>query len=192
MSICAADMETCDRKAKCLFGINEGKTYDPKDPCCGYGYFDAATCDCIRPQGNWVFSGIQTNSLSGGEIVQDEHINCDRPARRVGATVSQSLLDQGAVLSMNPVGLSYFSCSPQNSVEFVPPDVNSVVCAPGDCNGASLGCSMRMTYIDSNGDPEYVTLIGSALALCDDRSGVPTGICGGCSLTGDWVFIPDD
>ena len=47
MSICAADMRSCDKKAKCLFGPNEGQAYNPKAPCCGMGLFDSASCDCI-------------------------------------------------------------------------------------------------------------------------------------------------
>jgi hypothetical protein len=46
MGVCAADMDSCDKKAKCIFGPNEGKAYNPKDPCCGQGVFDPATCDC--------------------------------------------------------------------------------------------------------------------------------------------------
>jgi len=49
MGVCA-DMETCDKKAKCLFGPNEGKAYNPKDPCCGSGNFDPETCDCTCPR----------------------------------------------------------------------------------------------------------------------------------------------
>jgi hypothetical protein len=51
VSICV-DMDTCNKKKKCLFGPNEGKAYDPKSPCCGRGIFDAATCDCV-PETAW-------------------------------------------------------------------------------------------------------------------------------------------
>lgn len=47
MSVCAANMEECNVKAKCAFGVNEGKTYNPKDPCCGNGVFSKELCDCI-------------------------------------------------------------------------------------------------------------------------------------------------
>ena len=47
MGICAADMKTCDEKKKCWFGSNEGKAYNPADPCCGVGEFDPFTCDCV-------------------------------------------------------------------------------------------------------------------------------------------------
>lgn len=47
MGICAANMEECDIKKKCIFGPNEGQAYNPSDPCCGQGEFDAATCDCV-------------------------------------------------------------------------------------------------------------------------------------------------
>jgi hypothetical protein len=49
MGICAANMDDCDRKEKCIFGPNEGQAYDPKDPCCGVGDFNVATCDCSVP-----------------------------------------------------------------------------------------------------------------------------------------------
>ena len=46
MGICAANMRECDVKAKCYFGPNEGKAYNPSNPCCGFGTFNPATCDC--------------------------------------------------------------------------------------------------------------------------------------------------
>lgn len=46
MAICNANMKDCDRKKKCLNGPNEGKAYNPKDPCCGVGTFNPLTCDC--------------------------------------------------------------------------------------------------------------------------------------------------
>lgn len=55
MAICAADMKKCNKKAKCLFGPNEGEAYDPKDPCCGTGEFDSLKCDCIVNNG-WVYN----------------------------------------------------------------------------------------------------------------------------------------
>jgi hypothetical protein len=51
VSICI-DMDTCNKKKKCLFGPNEGQAYDPQNPCCGRGIFDAATCDCV-PMTAW-------------------------------------------------------------------------------------------------------------------------------------------
>ena len=51
MSVCV-DMNTCSKKTKCLFGPNQGQAYDPNNPCCGLGAFDAATCDCV-PQAAW-------------------------------------------------------------------------------------------------------------------------------------------
>jgi len=53
MAICPADMNECKPKSKCLFGPNEGKAYNPKDPCCGQGVFNASICDCIDV-GVWV------------------------------------------------------------------------------------------------------------------------------------------
>lgn len=46
MGICAPNMKECDTKKKCLNGPNQGKAYNPKDPCCGVGTFDPLTCDC--------------------------------------------------------------------------------------------------------------------------------------------------
>ena len=46
MAICAADMRSCDKKARCVFGPNEGQAYNPGDPCCGQGVFNSNTCDC--------------------------------------------------------------------------------------------------------------------------------------------------
>lgn len=54
MAVCAANMEKCDPKRKCLFGPNEGEAYNPNDPCCGMGEFDSSTCDCILQTG-WVY-----------------------------------------------------------------------------------------------------------------------------------------
>ena len=51
MSICV-DMNECNKKKKCLFGPNEGKAYNPSDPCCGAGVFDNASCDCV-PETAW-------------------------------------------------------------------------------------------------------------------------------------------
>ena len=41
------DMDTCNKKEKCLFGPNEGEAYDPKNPCGGVGSFDDEICDCV-------------------------------------------------------------------------------------------------------------------------------------------------
>ncbi len=49
MAICPPDMKKCHRKKKCLVGPNEGKAYDPQNPCCDVGEFDTYKCDCIIP-----------------------------------------------------------------------------------------------------------------------------------------------
>ena len=59
MAICEANMKECKKKNKCFFGPNEGKAYDPKDPCCGVGSFDQGTCDCIlEASETWIIDYI--------------------------------------------------------------------------------------------------------------------------------------
>lgn len=43
-----ADMSTCDRKQRCIFGGCEGQAYNPSDPCPNGGNFNAATCECTQ------------------------------------------------------------------------------------------------------------------------------------------------
>jgi len=56
------DMSSCKKKLRCLTGVNEGKAYDPEDPCPGYGPFDPVKCDCQSMLGTWRFDGF----VSGG------------------------------------------------------------------------------------------------------------------------------
>jgi len=87
MGICAADMKTCDKKNKCLFGPNEGLAYNPQDPCCGAGDFNASTCDCEQGcvslymvvtmvDGKVVTNGIPCSS----EYCSDPLILCGSPS----------------------------------------------------------------------------------------------------------------
>jgi hypothetical protein len=47
MTCPTADMESCEKKCKCVGGPCAGLAYDCNDPC-GPGFeFDAATCECI-------------------------------------------------------------------------------------------------------------------------------------------------
>lgn len=78
MGICTPDMRKCDIKKRCLFGPNEGKAYDPKNPCCGVGEFDPGTCDCIVTYARFVgtritpdgFAPVETDwvFLNGGSL----------------------------------------------------------------------------------------------------------------------------
>ena len=65
MGICAANMKECNKKAKCLFGPNEGEAYNPKDPCgCITGsLFDSDSCDCIVRSGyyRWRYQSVKVN-----------------------------------------------------------------------------------------------------------------------------------
>ena len=83
MAICPADMDDCFPKRKCIFGPNEGKAYNPNDPCCGVGVFDSSTCDCVIPNG-WVYnrqvttgfcydfsSGVPSSICEGSYIVNE-------------------------------------------------------------------------------------------------------------------------
>ena len=47
MPLCPPDMNVCTPKTRCSRGPNEGQVYDPEDPCCGSGFFDAWECDCV-------------------------------------------------------------------------------------------------------------------------------------------------
>lgn len=52
------DMSSCKKKLRCLTGVNEGKAYDPEDPCPGLGPFDSVKCDCQSMIGTWRFDGF--------------------------------------------------------------------------------------------------------------------------------------
>lgn len=58
MVLPAPDMSSCKKKARCLTGVNEGKAYDPENPCPGYGPFDPVKCDCQTMVGTWRFDGF--------------------------------------------------------------------------------------------------------------------------------------
>ena len=68
MAVCAANMRSCDRKVKCIFGPNEGEAYNPKDPCCGVGSFNPETCDCDLASGVYrigvtISQGVDTGAF---------------------------------------------------------------------------------------------------------------------------------
>ena len=66
-----ANMDVCRRKKKCLSGPNEGRVYDPLDPCTSdTEEFQADTCTCIDTSpcgGNF--------SAAGGPGVTVKNIN---------------------------------------------------------------------------------------------------------------------
>ena len=76
MAICAADMGSCDKKAKCIFGPNTGEAYNPKDPCCGQGVFDSTTCDCTP---SFPAGAVQVRGVEGTLVLDMPGSNC--PAR---------------------------------------------------------------------------------------------------------------
>ena len=47
MTIKTADMTTCSKKIKPLWGPNEGVAYDPEDPCPDGYYWDESVQDCL-------------------------------------------------------------------------------------------------------------------------------------------------
>lgn len=49
MAILPADMESCDKKSRCLSGENEGIAYSDSSPCPSGHLFDSVTCNCISP-----------------------------------------------------------------------------------------------------------------------------------------------
>eukprot|EP00919_Chromeraceae_sp_WS-2016_P079823 GHVR01188851.1.p1 GENE.GHVR01188851.1~~GHVR01188851.1.p1 ORF type:complete len:190 (+),score=11.71 GHVR01188851.1:980-1549(+) len=47
MPFIPADMQSCKKKERCLFGPNEGIAYDPGNECESGETFDPSTCSCI-------------------------------------------------------------------------------------------------------------------------------------------------
>lgn len=79
MSICAANMKSCDKKAKCLFGPNEGKAYNPKNPCCGLGTFDSSICDCTLNGGIYFVSVELSAGIDQRGPVAYSYFHIDNP-----------------------------------------------------------------------------------------------------------------
>ena len=70
MTCPTADMESCDKKCKCVGGPCAGAAYDCDDPCSAGTEFDAATCSCVSttPAGPYV-RFVGTYSVAGGAFV---------------------------------------------------------------------------------------------------------------------------
>ena len=49
MALNPPDMESCNEKARCLGGTNDGVAYDKDSPCPQGWTFDKESCDCISP-----------------------------------------------------------------------------------------------------------------------------------------------
>ena len=187
-----APMEKCDPKCRCPSGPYANQAFSCDAPCGEGCTWLGCTLGCNCLEGDWVYSGTQTNSKQSGEIASEV---CDPPTRYVSAVISQDQLNQGYRIRLSGSGTS-FNCVGVG--DGTPPAMASVVCTPIGppfCSGKSFGCSMSRILLDENGDIEdSTTLIGSAECQCptSTQSGeVIESPCPGCSLEGVWVFIPD-
>lgn len=65
MALKSPDMSNCNKKLRCLTGVNAGLAYDPSDPCPIGSFFDELSCNCISqlPEGfgYWRWVGGATN-----------------------------------------------------------------------------------------------------------------------------------
>lgn len=183
MGICAANMKKCDKKAKCIFGPNEGKAYDPKDPCCGQGTFNAGTCDCDLPEGYWVVYVEQLGYRLPGPNDPD---GCPYGYTLLVVTREQ-LLDGAYLEFQTPIGnvpefTPNFEEDGHQAVE-VGVDAFYQVLPKGQdvCTGTTFGCDVVLY----SGAGEVIDRVGAAICQCPIGTPVP---CQGCNATLTWEF----
>jgi hypothetical protein len=203
MAICPADMNDCKKKKKCLFGPNEGKAYNPSDPCCGQGEFDAATCDCgdlgtgfisVR---YWIIDR-ETNrySCSGGGDLPDT-CGANSPLLRSFFVSNGTLLswDYGTI---NAIQVRYGCDCPGDTsavasilnINYIDHDDNSTEKTYNATGGTGAQCVQFLGFVETrdryvwietftvNTDSEVITII--------DREGPP----GSGGLPGDCFDTP--
>ena len=95
MAICAANMRECDKKAKCIFGPNEGQAYNPKDPCCGAGTFNASQCDCENEYWHAIHWWSDSHIASDATCSPESSLSAGYMNPSVAATESGTLDENG-------------------------------------------------------------------------------------------------
>jgi len=145
MALKPADMQSCDKKKKCVGGPNNGLAYSPLDPC-EQGVFDEERCDCVSV----VYNECRLYKISWTEERYDFSV--------CGGSSSADCAEDGVVTSYKEAtveclhGGPYFKVTGQGSWDF-----GSATGFPG-CPGVP-GFAVSGTY-------DILTLVA------DDEDGV--------------------